>query len=67
MSEVRVKTTNEYNSMMSMIKEEKYEFSGKIVGRNATNKHKILVQAECGCSKWFDVSDVKPVDATCDH
>ena len=67
MSEIRVKTTNSYNRLMEMAEKENYEFSGKIVGRDRFNKHKILVQTECGCSKWFDVSDVKPANATCDH
>lgn len=66
-NEMRVKTTYKYNRFMGLAGNENYSFSGEIVARDPHDKHRVLVESNCGCSKWFGVDELKPEDATCNH
>jgi len=59
--QVEVKTTNEYKSEFGK------SFSGKIVKRNNKKDEIVLVQEDCGCSHWVDVSWLKPIDDSCQN
>ena len=59
MDKAEVQTTNEYKSLHNK------SFSGKIVKRNKFNDAIVLVEEECGCSHWINVSWLKPVSDNC--
>ena len=62
MKEVKVKTTNKYTKDCNQP-----AFSGKIVAHDPSDKHRVLVEMECGCSEWLSVTWLKPIDSKCDH